>query len=132
MYHEKVLINKKLKHGILFELFQNRALYLMALPGIAFLLIFSYYPMLGIQIAFRDYNFQDGIWHSPFVGFKYFEIFFKSPFAGNLLFTTLYLNILFIVTGLIVSGTIAILLNEITNNLVRRVFQSSMFFTYFL
>lgn len=132
MYQEKLLINKKLKHGILFELFQNRALYLMALPGIAFLLIFSYYPMLGIQIAFRDYNFQDGIWHSPFVGFKYFEIFFKSPYAGNLLFTTLYLNILFIVTGLVVSVSIAILLNEITNNLVRRVFQSSMFFPYFL
>lgn len=132
MEGDKLLQRNNRKRGILFELHSNRALYLMALPGILFLLIFSYYPILGIQIAFRDYNFQDGIWNSHFVGFKYFEVFFKSPFAGNLLFTTLYLNILFITIGLIVAVAIAVLLNEISNNGLRRILQSTMFFPYFL
>ncbi|AUS98218.1 sugar ABC transporter permease [Clostridium thermosuccinogenes] len=132
MKGDRVLQLNRRRRGFLSELITNKALYLMAAPGILFLLVFSYYPMLGIQIAFRDYNFQDGIWHSPFVGFKYFKIFFKSPYADDLLFTTLYLNLLFIITGHVVAVSIAILLNEITNSKLRRIYQSAMFFPYFL
>lgn len=125
-------MGKRRKSGVFFELWTNRTLYLMTLPGLLFLAIFSYYPMLGIQIAFKDYNVLDGIWGSPFAGLKWFEFFFKSIYAPEVTFNTLFLNVLFITSGLIVSVTIAILLNEITKNYLRRIFQSAMFFPYFL
>jgi putative aldouronate transport system permease protein len=123
---------KHKKRGIIFELVTNKVLYLMILPGLIFLAVFSYYPILGAQIAFKDYNVLDGIWKSPFVGFKWFEVFFKSNFAGEVTFNTLYLNFLFITTGTLLAITIAILLNEVVNSTLRRVFQSLMFFPYFL
>jgi putative aldouronate transport system permease protein len=120
------------RSSIIHELFSNRVLYFMALPGLLFFAIFSYYPLFGLQIAFRDFNVVDGMWHSPFVGMKFFQVFLKSPFAFEVTFNTLYLNLLFMVTGLLVSVTIAILLNEITNNLLKRFMQSAMFLPFFL
>lgn len=120
------------RKGFFSELWENKVLYLMTLPGLIFLAIFSYYPMLGIQIAFKDYNFVDGIWGSPFVGLKWFETFFKSIFAKEVIFNTLYLNFLFITIGTIFAILIAIMLNELISNSLRRIFQSLMFFPYFL
>lgn len=120
------------RKGFFSELWENKVLYLMTLPGLIFLAIFSYYPMLGIQIAFKDYNFVDGIWGSPFVGLKWFETFFKSIFAKEVIFNTLYLNFLFITIGTIFAILIAIMLNELISDSLRRIFQSLMFFPYFL
>lgn len=123
---------KREKGIFLKEMKQNWVLYLMTLPGILFLLVFSYYPFSGVQIAFREYNFVDGIWHSPFIGLKYFKAFFKSKFFAEVTVNTLYLNVLFLIIGLITAVTIAILLNELLSDKLRRVFQSAMFFPYFL
>ena len=120
------------KHGIIFELKKNWVLYMMTLPAVVFLLIFSYYPLTGLQIAFRDYNVVDGIWKSPFAGIKYFKDFFQSAYASQVTFNTLYLNLLFIVVGHVFAVTIAILLNEVINEKLKKVFQVSMFFPYFL
>lgn len=120
------------RRGFFSELRYNKALYLMTVPGLVFFLIFSYYPLCGLQIAFRDYNVIDGIWNSPFVGWKNFEFFIHSPFTLELIFNTLFLNILFIVSQLVVSVTISVLLNEVAGKTKRRLLQSSMFFPYFL
>lgn len=124
---------KKNKKGVLFvEMRKNWPLYLMTVPGIIFLLVFSYYPFLGIQIAFREYNFVDGIWNSPFIGLKYFKAFFDSKYFGEVTVNTLYLNMLFLIVGLITAVTIAILLNEMLSDKLKKFFQSAMFFPYFL
>ena len=120
------------RHGLPNELWNNRVLYLMTLPGILFFAVFSYYPLLGLQIAFRNFNVVDGMWKSPFAGLKYFEVFLKSPFAFEVTFNTLYLNLLFILTGLVVAVTIAVLLNEVRQSLLKRFFQSTMFLPFFL
>ena len=57
---------------------RDRMLYLMILAPLAFLLVFSYAPMYGVQIAFRDYNIIKGIWDSPWVGLKHIRKFFSS------------------------------------------------------
>lgn len=114
------------------EMRKNWPLYLMTIPGIIFLLVFSYYPFLGVQIAFREYNFVDGIWKSPFVGLKYFKAFFNSKYFSEVTVNTLYLNMLFLIVGLVTAVTIAILLNEMVSNKLKKLFQSSMFFPYFL
>ena len=59
-------------------------LYLMFLPGAVYLFINCYIPMFGIQIAFRQYNAVDGVYASPWVGFKNFEFLFKTNDAANL------------------------------------------------
>jgi putative aldouronate transport system permease protein len=125
-------IKKNKKQGFALEMWKNWPLYIMTLPGIIFLLVFSYYPFLGIQMAFREFNIVDGIWHSPFVGLKYFKAFFKSKYFGEITINTLYLNILFLIAGLVTAVTIAILLNEMRSNKLKKLFQSAMFFPYFL
>jgi len=110
----------------------NRALYVMALPGILFFLIFSYLPMIGVIIAFKDYNFEDGVFGSPWMGFSNFEFFFSSPDFFRVTYNTLFLNSLFIVIGTAVSLSISILLNEIRSKLGARLFQNLIFFPYFI
>jgi len=127
-----VCIPKKRKHFFLYEMKRNWELYLMTIPAVVFLLVFSYYPMLGIQIAFKEYNIVDGMWKSPFVGLLYFKAFIKSRFFGQVTFNTLYLNFLFIVSMTVVSLTIALLLNEITSSKLKKIFQTAMFFPYFI
>lgn len=58
------------------DLRRNWIIYLMALPVIAYYMIFHYGPMYGLQIAFKDYSPAGGIWGSPWVGFKHFDSFF--------------------------------------------------------
>lgn len=53
---------------------QNIPLFLMLVPGILYYVIFRYFPMGGLVIAFKDYNFRDGILSSPWVGLKYFKL----------------------------------------------------------
>ena len=65
---------------------------IIALPLI-YLVMFKYIPLVGSQIAFRDYSFSGGIWGSPWVGFKHFERFFQSPDFGKLMWNTISLSL---------------------------------------
>ncbi|MCK9858651.1 ABC transporter permease subunit [Paenibacillus sp. ATY16] len=107
-------------------------LYWMALPGMLFFLIFNYLPMLGVIIAFKNYNFRDGIFGSPWSGFANFEFFFTSPDLFRVTYNTLFLNVLFIGSGTIASVGTAILLNEIRSKVSGRIFQTFIFFPYFI
>jgi putative aldouronate transport system permease protein len=118
--------------GVLHELFSNRALYLMTIPALLFLIVFNYVPMYGIQIAFRNFNVVDGISRSPFVGLKNFAFFFKSDFFYTITFNTLYLNFLFISTGVLTQVSTAILINEVLQLRLKKLFQTAMFFPYFI
>ena len=68
-------------------------LYLIVALPLVYLIVFKYMPIIGSQIAFRDYNFKGGIWHSPFVGLKYFKMFFQSPQFWRLMGNTLGLSV---------------------------------------
>lgn len=58
-------------------------LYLIVALPLVYLIVFKYMPIIGSQIAFRDYNFKGGIWHSPFVGLKYFKMFSSHHSSGD-------------------------------------------------
>jgi putative aldouronate transport system permease protein len=109
-----------------------KALWFMALPGIIFLLLNNYLPMLGTVIAFKNINYSVGIWNSPWVGFKNFEYLFNSSDAYIITRNTLLYNAVFIVTTLVFSVTFAILLNEVRRKAWRRFYQSAMLLPYFL
>jgi len=110
----------------------NRALYYMALPGLLYFFVFCYLPMLGVIIAFKNYNFTDGIFGSPWAGFANFEFFFTSPDLFRVTYNTLFLNGLFITVGTTVAVAIAVLLNEIRSKYGARTFQTVIFFPYFI
>ena len=88
-------------------------LLLMCLPAITFFLIFSYIPMPGVYIAFTNFKYNLGIWHSQFVGFKNFEFLFRTGEIWKLTRNTVLYNLAFIVLGNLLQIFIAILLNEI-------------------
>lgn len=112
---------------------KDRTLYLLALPGIVILILFAYLPMSGLILVFKNYNFNDGIFGSPWAGFSNFEFFFSSM-EDSLRATrnTVMLNALYMLTGTFFSVAIAIILNELRSKWFIKVTQSVMFFPYFI
>ncbi|OMF18872.1 sugar ABC transporter permease [Paenibacillus sp. FSL H8-0548] len=106
------------------ELKKYRALMLMAIPGMLYLLINNYLPMFGVVIAFKDVNFAKGIWGSDWIGFKNFEYLFKTSDAFIITRNTILYNLVFIILGTSISISLAILLNEIKNRFLSRFNQS--------
>ncbi len=125
---------RKKRHGFLIELVKNRYLYLLALPGLLFFLIFNYLPMVGLYIAFIDYNPIAGLFGfaSKFVGLFNFKFFFTSNDWLFVTFNTLFLNALFISTGLVVQIFMAVGLNELASRPFKRTAQTLMYLPNFL
>ncbi|WP_317968041.1 ABC transporter permease subunit [Paenibacillus sp. CCS19] len=99
-------------------------LLIMMIPGLLYLLINNYLPMLGIVIAFKDVNFAKGILQSDWVGFDNFEYLFKTSDAYIITRNTILYNLVFIVFGTALSLASAILLNEIKNKVLLKAYQS--------
>lgn len=109
----------------------DRQLLLMAVPSLIKIFIFSYIPMVGIVIAFQDYKPRTGFL-SEFVGFDNFQYLIASPSFYQILYNTVFLNLLFIFGGLIVSVTLGVLMFEISSRKYLKVAQTAMFFPYFV
>ena len=114
------------------DLLQNKWIYLMAIPVIAFYILFSYIPMAGIQIAFKDFNMGAGIWGSPWVGFKHFVSFFKGPYAWRTVRNTLLLSFYTILVCFPAPILFALLLNEAKNKLFKRTVQTVSYLPHFI
>lgn len=110
----------------------------MAAPGALWLLLLRYLPMFGIVLAFKDYRaykpntFWNNILKSEWVGLDNFQFLFKSPDTGLMIRNTLLYNIVFIVLGLVIAVAFAIMLSELTAHRAAKVYQTMMFFPYFL
>lgn len=120
------------KSGFLYEVRHNFWLYMLAFPAIVYLVVFKYLPMIGMAIAFQDYNPIKGIFGSEFVGFDNFRYFFRGSQWMTVTFNTLWLNSLFIITGTVASVALAIMLVELGKNWFVRFNQSVMIFPYFI
>ena len=107
-------------------------LHLMLLPAIVLCLIYEYYPMIGIVMAFQDYLPGRGFFGSPWVGWKNFEFIFGVPEIGRILFNTVYIATMKIIAGQIVPITVAILLNEVRIQVFKRTFQTMVYLPHFL
>ena len=80
-------------HGLFHELGKNRTLYLMFVPVCVYFILFSYLPIGGIVLAFKEFNYRDGILGSPWNHFKNFEFFFKSGKAWSVTTNTFLYNL---------------------------------------
>jgi len=104
----------------------------MALPAAVILFLFSYVPIAGLIIAFKDFRYDRGFLGSGWIGFKNFEFFFKSNDAWVVLRNTIGLNVLFIGITLVVSVGIALMMNEVRSRKMIKVTQTIMFFPFFM
>jgi putative aldouronate transport system permease protein len=111
----------------------------MVAPGAIWLLILRYLPMFGIVIAFKDYKIYtkgpslfNNIIHSNWIGLKNFKFMFATSDSLVMIRNTIGYNALWIVLGLIIAVSFAIMLNEVTNKFVAKTYQTLMFFPYFL
>jgi putative aldouronate transport system permease protein len=118
--------------GGLKELWKNKLLYAMMLPGIAWLILFHYVPLYGILIAFKKYSFKDGIWGSPWVGFENFRFLFNYYGTARIFRNTIVLNILFIASSTVCSVFLALVFVEIGNRGVKKFVQTIAVFPHFV
>ena len=120
------------RQSVLRQLVDSRVLLLMCVPAIIFFLVFNYAPLPGAWIAFTNFNYRDGIFGSPFVGFKNFEFLIKSGQLWTLTRNTILYNLAFIIFGNILQIAIAIMLNEIRSTFFKKVSQAAMFLPFFI
>ena len=120
------------KTGVLHELARNKGLYLLAIPGILFFLVFCYLPLIGIIIPFKNYNVIDGIFGSPFVGLKNFQFLLKSRDLPQITFNTVFLNALFIIFGTLSQVAVAMMINEIGSRTFKKLSQGFLLLPYFI
>jgi len=111
---------------------QHRTLILMCTPAIIFFFVFSYMPMPGAYIAFTNFQYNKGIFGSPFIGLQNFKFLFMSGQLTLLLKNTVLYNIAFILLGNILQLFFAILLNEVACKWFKKTTQSMMFLPYFI
>ena len=120
------------KQTLLYKYKKHFNLFLLFVPVLIYLLIFCYTPMLGIVIAFKDYNLKAGIWGSPWVGLKYFRQLFSTPSFFEVLRNTIWISCLRILFGFPAPIILALLLNEVLSKRYKKVVQTVSYLPHFL
>lgn len=110
----------------------NKSLYLMIVPVLLFYLIFSYVPMYGVIIAFKNFQPGLGIMGSPWVGMQNFLDFFQGPYFVRILKNTLVISITSIVFGFPAPILLALLLNEVRSRKFKRLVQTVTYMPHFI
>ncbi|BBI31171.1 ABC transporter permease [Cohnella abietis] len=114
------------------RLFSYRALYLMFIPGLIVLILNNYLPISGVVIAFKNVNYIDGPFGSPWVGFRNFEFLFNNPDAFRAIRNTVGYSLTFMIMTTMMSVSVALLFNELRSKYAARFYQSLMILPYFL
>ncbi len=107
-------------------------LYIMLLPGAVYLFINNYIPMAGIVVAFKTYNVNDGIFHSPWAGLKNFEFLFGTNEAAVIIRNTLLYNVAFIIVNTVVGIMLAIFISDVMNTRMKKLYQSSILLPFLI
>lgn len=107
-------------------------LYLLLLPTLAYFAIFRYYPMTGIQLAFRDYKPALGISGSPWVGLDNFRYFFSSANFGQLMYNTLAVSVGTMLFTFPLPIILALLLNQLPSLKYKKIVQTTVYAPHFI
>lgn len=110
----------------------NYQYYLILLPPLLFYGIFKYIPMYGLLIAFQDYNFMAGVFHSPWIGWDVFKEVFNDAGFWTAFYNTIRLNLLTLVMGFPIPILFALFLNEIGHKGFKRLVQSISYLPHFI
>src|SRR5262249_15766039 len=113
------------------RLWDDRYLYLLVLPGLLYYLLFRYLPMIGVVIAFQDYNPFLGFLGSSWVGFEHFERIFSDPEVWSVLGNTFILSFLQIAFAFPAPILLSLMLNELRSQAYKRFVQSIVYLPHF-
>lgn len=111
---------------------KNGDLYLLIVPVLAYFILFEYFPMYGLTIAFKDFIATKGIMGSPWVGFKHFERFFESYYFWRLIKNTLGIGLYELAVGFPVPVILALMINEVRQSMFKRLVQTVTYAPHFL
>lgn len=111
---------------------KNKAVYAMAVPVIAYFVIFSYIPMSGIVIAFQRFQPGNGFFDGPWIGLRNFQDFFRSYYFWRLLRNTFLLSFYDLLLNFPLPIVLALLLNEIKSAAFKRTIQTVSYMPYFI
>ena len=119
--------------------FDNLEIFLLHLPTTIWYLIFCYAPMFGVVIAFKNYKVRPGksfLWNlfvnSKWCGLDNFKFLFKSSYFETMLRNTLGYNTIFIILGVLIPVTLAILISQLYSKKLAKVCQTAMFLPHFM
>lgn len=133
-----IAINVKKKNGVARDIKNNWGIYAFLIPAVILILIFSYTPMYGIMIAFKDYNIFSGtgpinaMFQSDWVGFKHFAKLFSEKEFWMVLRNTLVISTLKMIFVFPAPIVLAILLNEVRNNMIKKRVQTILYLPHFM
>lgn len=125
-------LKKKNKNKTLSRIWYYRHIYLFLLPAVIWYLVFAYYPMYGVLIAFKDFKYNLGIIGSPWVGFKYFKAFISDSSFYDVLRNTLSISFLKLLFGFPAPLILALMINAITHNKFKRIVQTISYLPHFV
>ena len=113
-------------------LWKYRVLTFMMFPALLIVVLNNYLPMFGVFIAFKNINYTDGIWGSPWIGFKNFEFLFSSQSIWRITRNTVLYSLTFMVVNLVLSVGIAVAISELRGRLLAKGYQTLIIMPYFL
>jgi len=114
------------------EIVRHRAFYAMLFIPLVYFMIFKYGPLVNAQIAFKDFMALDGVWKSPWVGFKNFITFFSSIYFWELIRNTMFLSLGKLALGLPMAVILALAINESSMRRFKRFVQTVTYLPHFL
>jgi len=104
----------------------------MAAPAIAFVAVFAYVPMYGLQLAFREFDFSAGLTGGEFVGLKYFQQFFDSPQFWTLIRNTVVISLTTLVAGFVAPIALALIVNQVVGRTRKKFLQTATYLPHFI
>jgi len=107
-------------------------LWVMVAPAVVVTLVFAYLPMYGIQLAFRKFDFTQGLTGGEWVGFQYFQQFFDSPLFWTLMKNTISISLWTLVVGFVAPIVLALIVNQIVGRRSKRFMQTSTYLPHFI
>ena len=123
-------MNTKIKKKVIWK--EAIPIYVLALPGLIYLIINNYLPMFGILIAFKKMDFQKGILKSSWNGLNNFRFLFMSKDSSIILRNTLLYNVAFFITGTVFAILLAILINELMSAKAKKLYQTIILLPYLM
>ena len=114
------------------DIFQNRIFYMMLIPGTVLTFIFSYLPMYGVVLAFKDYSIRSGILGSPWCGLENFYTLFDIPQFKVAFKNTIVINLLILVFAFPIPIVLAVMINSIRSPYIKRPVQTILYLPHFV
>lgn len=128
------MLKSRPPHGrsMLRQVMRCKYLYIMILLPLIYLLVFKYFPMYGMQIAFRNFRVRKGIWGSDWVGLKHFAVYMSDPYFWTIAKNTMVLGICQVVFCFPVPIVFALMVNELKNKRSQMLVQNISYLPHFI